>query len=94
MEEEFLQSVEFTRPQGGLFTGVILPDGIDASEMAKKCLEKKVAYVPGAYFYPNGGVVSTCRLNYSNIPEEKIVEGIKRKVKVLIEELTSKVNGK
>ena len=89
MEEEFPESVEFTRPQGGLFTWVTLPEGIDAGVMAKKCLEKNVAYVPGASFYPNGGVVNTCRLNYSNMPEDKIVEGIKRMGEVLRSELSS-----
>ncbi len=89
MEEEFPESVEFTRPQGGLFTWVTLPEGIDAGVMAKKCLEKNVAYVPGASFYPNGGVINTCRLNYSNMPEDKIVEGIKRMGEVLREELSS-----
>ena len=87
MEEEFPDSVEFTHPQGGLFTWVILPEGINAGEMAKKCLEKDVAYVPGESFYPNGGVYNTCRLNYSNMPEDKIVEGIKRMAEVIKEEL-------
>ena len=87
MDEEFPECVEFTRPEGGLFTWVTLPEGIDAGEVAKKCLEKNVAYVPGASFYPNGGVVNTCRLNYSNMPEEKIIEGIKRMGQVLREEL-------
>ncbi|MEG0180298.1 MAG: PLP-dependent aminotransferase family protein [Terrisporobacter sp.] len=90
MKEEFPECVEFTYPEGGLFTWVTLPEGIDAGIMAKKCLEKNVAYVPGASFYPNGGVVNTCRLNYSNMPEEKIVEGIKRMGEVLREELAEK----
>lgn len=88
MKEEFPDCVEFTHPQGGLFTWVTLPEKINAGEMAKKCLEKNVAYVPGESFYPNGGVYNTCRLNYSNMPEEKIVEGIKRMGEVLREELT------
>ena len=93
MEEEFPEGVEFTRPQGGLFTWVTLPENIDAGEMAKKCLQKNVAYVPGASFYPNGGVYNTCRLNYSNMPEDKIIEGIKRMGEVLREELSNNDNG-
>ena len=92
MEEEFPEGVEFTRPQGGLFTWVTLPENIDAGEMAKKCLQKNVAYVPGASFYPNGGVYNTCRLNYSNMPEDKIIEGIKRMGEVLREELSNNDN--
>ena len=93
MEEEFPEGVEFTRPKGGLFTWVTLPENIDAGEMAKKCLQKNVAYVPGASFYPNGGVYNTCRLNYSNMPEDKIIEGIKRMGEVLREELSNNDNG-
>ena len=88
MKEEFPDCVEFTHPEGGLFTWVTFPEGINAGEMAKKCLEKNVAYVPGESFYPNGGVYNTCRLNYSNMPEEKIIEGIKRMGQVLREELS------
>ena len=58
--------------------------------MAKKCLEKDVAYVPGESFYPNGGVYNTCRLNYSNMPEDKIIEGIKRMGEVLRAALSEK----
>ena len=87
MKEEFPDCVEFTHPEGGLFTWVTLPQNIDAGEMAKKCLEKNVAYVPGESFYPNGGIYNTCRLNYSNMPEEKIKEGIKRMGEVLRQEL-------
>ena len=41
-----------------------------------KCLEKKVAFVPGGSFFPNGGHENTLRLNYSCMPEDKIREGI------------------
>ena len=41
-----------------------------------KCLAKKVAFVPGGSFFPNGGHDNTLRLNYSCMPEEKIVQGI------------------
>lgn len=87
MEEEFPKCVKFTHPQGGLFTWVVLPENIKSAEMATKCLEKNVAYVPGDSFFPNGGVYNCCRLNYSNMPEDKIVEGIKRMGQVLREEL-------
>ena len=87
MEEEFPAEVKFTHPQGGLFTWVVLPENIKAAELAHKCLAQNVAYVPGDSFFPNGGVYNCCRLNYSNMPEDKIVEGIKRMGKVLREEL-------
>lgn len=83
MEKEFPKNVKFTYPNGGLFTWVELPEGVDAGEVMKKALEQKVAFVPGGSFYPNGGNENHFRLNYSNMPEDKIVEGITRLGKVL-----------
>ena len=60
----------------GLFAWVVLPEYMDAKELQMKCLEKKVAFVPGGSFFPNGGHENTLRLNYSCMPEEKIVQGI------------------
>jgi len=82
MEKEFPKEFKFTYPNGGLFTWVEMPEGIDAAEVLKKALEEKVAFVPGGSFYPNGGNENHCRLNYSCMPEDKIVEGIKRLGKV------------
>lgn len=83
MEEEFPEGVQFTRPEGGLFTWVVLPEYINAKDMALECLDKKVAYVPGGSFFPNGGHENTFRLNYSCMPEEKIKEGIQRIAEVI-----------
>ncbi|MCQ1530780.1 aminotransferase-like domain-containing protein [Lutispora saccharofermentans] len=83
MEKEFPKNVKFTYPSGGLFTWVELPEGVDAAAVLKKALEEKVAFVPGGSFYPNGGNENHFRLNYSCMPEDKIVEGITRLGKVL-----------
>ena len=83
IEEEFPEGVTYTYPEGGLFTWVVLPEYMNARELAVKALEQKVAYVPGGSFYPNGGHENAFRLNYSNMNEEKIVEGIKRLGKVI-----------
>lgn len=78
MREEFPEDIEFTVPEGGLFTWVTLPGSINARDLATKCIEKKVAFVPGGSFYPNGGNENTLRINYSNMDEERIVIGVKR----------------
>lgn len=83
MEEHFPKECTWTHPDGGLFTWVVLPEYINAKEMAKQCLEQKVAYVPGGGFFPNGGHENTFRMNYSCMPEEKIQEGIKRIAEVI-----------
>ena len=78
LEAEMPAGVGFTRPQGGLFLWVTLPAQIKAVELLKECLKLEVAFVPGDAFFPNGGVENTLRLNYSNMPEERIREGIRR----------------
>ncbi len=85
MEEEFPEGVTWTDPEGGLFTWVVLPEHLNARELAVKALEKNVAYVPGGAFFPNGGHENTFRVNYSNMSEERIVEGVKRLGEVLRE---------
>lgn len=83
MEETFPAGVSFTRPAGGLFAWVELPESLNARTYLEKCLEKNVAFVPGSSFFPNGGHENTLRLNFSNMPEDKIVEGIRRMGKLL-----------
>lgn len=79
MDEYFPEGVTFTRTDGGLFTWVTLPEGIDAAKlMAEVVLPNNVAYVPGEPFYPNGGNANHFRMNYSCMPEDRIVEGVKR----------------
>lgn len=78
MEECFPADVRFTRPQGGLFLWVTLPGHIRSVELLKRCLAHNVAFVPGDTFFPDSAVTNTLRLNYSNMPEDRIVEGIKR----------------
>ncbi|MDD3265590.1 MAG: PLP-dependent aminotransferase family protein [Burkholderiales bacterium] len=84
MKEYFPTNIKYTYPNGGLFTWVTLPDHINAAELLEEALKDKVAFVPGAPFFPNGGHKNYLRLNYSNMSEDKIVEGIKRLANVLI----------
>lgn len=83
MKEYFPPEAKFTIPDGGLFTWVELPDYIDTKKMAAEAIEQKVAYVPGAGFFPNGGNDHCMRLNYSCMPDERIIEGIKRLAQVI-----------
>lgn len=85
MEEHFPEGVTWTHPLGGMFLWVILPEGIDARDLIQKAIDLKVAYVPGAPFFPNGGGENTLRLNFSNANPEMIREGIARLGKVFQE---------
>nr|WP_092067365.1 PLP-dependent aminotransferase family protein [Dendrosporobacter quercicolus]NSL46548.1 PLP-dependent aminotransferase family protein [Dendrosporobacter quercicolus DSM 1736]SDL55342.1 2-aminoadipate transaminase [Dendrosporobacter quercicolus] len=78
MQKFFPQNVRFTYPQGGLFTWVELPRHVSAKALLERCLKQNVAFVPGDSFFPNGRIENTFRLNYSNMPEERIYEGIRR----------------
>lgn len=71
------EECKFTYSRGGLFTWVVLPDYMDAEYLQRNCLKRKIAFVPGAGFYPNGGVKNTFRLNYSTTSEEDIRRGMK-----------------
>ena len=78
MEEHFPEGVNWTRPGGGLFLWVMLPEEIDTTELLKTAIEHKVAFVPGRSFHPHGDGKNTMRLNFSYCKPELINEGIKR----------------
>jgi 2-aminoadipate transaminase len=78
-ERHFPEGVRWTRPQGGLFLWVTLPEGFDSTELLREALgQEKVAFVPGASFFPRGGGERTCRLNFSYCGPDTIDEGIRR----------------
>jgi len=85
MEQVFPGGVTFTRPQGGLFAWVELPAGMDARQVFQKALEQNVVFVPGGSFFPNGGKENNFRINFSNMPEDRIVEGLGRLGRILAE---------
>jgi 2-aminoadipate transaminase len=78
IQQHFPERVGYTRPEGGMFIWVRLPDGLSALDLLEKAVDYKVAFVPGAPFYADGGGQSTLRLNFSNSSEEQIQEGVKR----------------
>jgi 2-aminoadipate transaminase len=78
MEANFPSGVRWTRPQGGLFLWVTLPPGLDSAALLEAALLQKVAFVPGAPFFPAGGGASTLRLNFSYCNPQKIEDGIAR----------------
>ncbi len=78
MDNYFPSTVKYTRPHGGMFLWVTLPEGISAMSLFPKALEKKVAFVPGDPFYIGIQNANTMRLNYTNADCETIAEGIHR----------------
>lgn len=85
MEEYFPAGTEWTHPEGGLFLWLTFPEGVSARKVLSKCIEMKVAGVIGDAFYPNQKTDRSMRINYSNMPDDRIVEGIKRMAKAIEE---------
>lgn len=77
LEKYLPEGTEFTKPQGGMFLWVTLPEGIKAIEVFRKALKKGVAICPGDPFYEYERDVRTMRINYSNSTDEAIEKGIR-----------------
>lgn len=83
MEKYFPPYVKYTKPEGGMFVWVTLPEGVNALDKFSEAMEKKVAFVPGNPFYTDKESVNTLRLNYTNATPEIIEKGIKRLAEIL-----------
>ena len=72
------EEVKFTRPEGGLFVWLTLPDHVDLNTFVQKALARKVAVVPGTAFTPDENEVThSFRITYSTPSDEQLVEGVK-----------------
>ena len=71
--------VEWTKPEGGMFVWVTLPEGMDGAKLLAHSLETaKVAFVPGKAFHADGSGANTMRLSFSCATDEMIDQGIAR----------------
>jgi 2-aminoadipate transaminase len=87
LEKHFPEGSRWTKPEGGMFIWVSLPERIDTKEMFLDAIKAKVAYVNGAAFCVDGSGRNCMRLNFSNTDDDKIEEGIKRLAKIIKERL-------
>lgn len=78
IERYFPEGIKSTKPEGGMFLWVTLPEGISSLELFDLAAKENVAFVPGDPFYVNVKGSNTLRLNYTNSDEKSIEEGIKR----------------
>jgi 2-aminoadipate transaminase len=85
MAEYFPEEVRYTKPEGGMFLWVTLPERVSSLDLFELAVKENVAFVPGAPFYTDDGSGNnTLRLNFSNSNEEQIEEGIKRLARCLV----------
>ena len=77
LDEYMPEGVKWTRPEGGLFLFLTLPEGFDAVTFYDQALSAGVAYVAGEFFHPDRSGKNTMRLNFSFMSPEKIIAGIR-----------------
>ncbi|MBW2341678.1 MAG: aminotransferase class I/II-fold pyridoxal phosphate-dependent enzyme [Deltaproteobacteria bacterium] len=79
LENYFTQSARWTKPQGGFYTWVTLPPGIDSEALLPRAIEKaSVAFAAGPAFYHNRTGREHMRLCYSYVSASQIEEGVRR----------------
>ena len=84
LEQHMPAGTRWTRPDGGMFLWITLPEGYNTTDLLAVALEQqRVAFVPGGAFHANGGGENTMRLNFSFSPPEQIADGVRRLALVL-----------
>ena len=78
IEERFPPGATWTQPAGGFYVWVTLPTWFDTRAMLAAAVERRVAYVPGTAFYPDGRGGNQMRLAFCHPPVDRIRDGIGR----------------
>ncbi|NBT30624.1 MAG: PLP-dependent aminotransferase family protein [Rhodobacteraceae bacterium] len=79
LDRDMPKGVSWTKPEGGMFVWLTLPEHLDAAELLAKSLEtERVAFVPGRAFFADGSNGNTLRLSFSCASEDMINTGIAR----------------
>ena len=78
IDEHFTDGAMWTNPAGGFYVWVTLPSWVDTKAMLAAAVERRVAYVPGTAFYPDGRGGNQMRLAFCYPTEERIREGVSR----------------
>ncbi|MBI9056740.1 MAG: PLP-dependent aminotransferase family protein [Labilibaculum sp.] len=89
--EEFMpKGVKWTKPEGGLFLFLILPEDMDAEDLYEIAIKKNVAFVLGSVFHCDGSGKNTMRINFSYMDEDQNRIGVQR----LAESIQTLLNNK
>nr|WP_233525789.1 PLP-dependent aminotransferase family protein [Actinomadura spongiicola] len=87
LEQLMPDGCTWTRPAGGFFVWLTLPEGLDAKAMAPRAIAERVAYVPGTGFYADGSGHRHMRLSYCFPEPHRIREGVRRLAAVVEQEI-------
>jgi len=84
LEDNMPEGVSWSRPEGGMFVWLTLPEGADATELlARSVKEARVAFVPGNAFHADGSGRNTLRMSFTLAHSRAVGEGIPRLAKLL-----------
>lgn len=78
LDESPLPNISYTKPDGGMFVWLTLPDTMSATALFEEAIQADVAFVPGQPFYVDNGGDNNLRLNFSNADENRIEVGMLR----------------
>ncbi|EJJ28980.1 aminotransferase-like domain-containing protein [Rhizobium sp. CF142] len=88
LEKYMPAGTSWTKPEGGMFIWVTLPEGMDGAKLLTKSLEgAKVAFVPGQAFFADGSGANTFRVSFSCANDQMIDEGISRLGRLIASEI-------
>ncbi|KKZ86032.1 GntR family transcriptional regulator [Rhizobium phaseoli] len=88
LEKYMPKGTSWTKPEGGMFIWITLPEGMDGASLLAKSLETaKVAFVPGKAFFADGSGANTFRVSFSCANEQMIEDGIGRLGKLIADEI-------
>ncbi|HEY1774607.1 MAG TPA: PLP-dependent aminotransferase family protein [Solirubrobacteraceae bacterium] len=87
LAEHLPAAASWTRPQGGLFIWVTLPEFIGTTDLLARALAENVAFVPGEAAFADGRGRHSMRLNFSSSSDDDIREGVRRIGKIVAEQV-------
>ena len=79
----FPANITYAEPQGGMFLWLTLPSSVDSRDVLAESIKEKVIFVPGDTFYFSQGNKNTIRMNFSNLNQKEMEEGLKKLGKIL-----------
>ena len=83
LEKYMPKDLQWTKPEGGMFIWITLPEHMSGDELFEKAKEQRVAFIPGSKFYPSGQEkYNSLRLNFTFASPDTIDDGIKRLAKI------------
>lgn len=87
LDDLFPPGAHWTRPGGGFYVWLTLPEGLDSKAMLPRAVTNRVAYVPGTAFYADGFGSRSMRLSYCYPAPDRIREGVRRLAQVVEQEI-------